>query len=254
MKTSAKKANWTYLKQAVPAASAESSTIRGNAKAADAIVVGREAKVDLTLERVPDIDFEVIIAGNEEATAEGEIHGGDAAHQLLGTVVHKLAGSADVPQTAGGIVGASAESLGVGEELHGVNVGVVATEGLHALALTDVPQLGCGVASTRHEDVRIRVLGNGHAHDIAVVVVEVGDLVSSLNVPQDAGHITGRSDNLAVSEEAAARQVSSVGVKLTAHANLRLPAAQVVDGANVVETTASNEATGRRVGTGHDPG
>lgn len=78
-------------------------------------------------------------------------------------------------------------------------------------------------------------------------------LNASFDVPEHASGITRRGDDLLVVNEAAARKVASVSVELAADANRELLALEVVDGANVVKTTASNKVVRGGVGAGHDP-
>jgi len=58
---------------------------------------------------------------------------------------------------------------------------------------------------------------------------------------------------LSVIQEAAARKIASVRVELAAHADRKLATAQIVYGADVVETATSDETARRRVGAGHHP-
>jgi hypothetical protein len=115
----------------------------------------------------------------------------------------ELAVRTNIEKSARGVVGTSTESVSIGEELNGVDVGVVCCKCLAALLLTDIPQLGEGIASTRHELVVVEGV-DAQAHDIAQVVGEFCDFLSSLNVPQHAGHVTGGRENAAVVDEATA--------------------------------------------------
>ena len=115
----------------------------------------------------------------------------------------ELAIRTNVEKSARCVVRTSTEGVSVGEELNGVDVGVVCCKGLAALLLTDVPQFGKSIASTRHELVVVERV-DAQAHDIAQVVGEFCDFLSSLNVPQHAGHVTGGRENAAVVDEATA--------------------------------------------------
>ena len=105
-------------------------------------------------------------------------------------VALQLAICADVEEPARRIVGAGAKGVAVGEELDGVDVGVVRCERLAAFLLSDVPQLGEGVAGSRHELVVIQRV-YAQAHDVSKVICEFGDLLAGFNVPQHAGHVAG---------------------------------------------------------------
>lgn len=81
----------------------------------------------------------------------------------------------NIEQAAGGVVGTGTESISIWEELNSVDIGFVASKGLHSLASTDIPQFGESVASTRHKDVLVgRVDAN--RHDVAEVIGEFGHL------------------------------------------------------------------------------
>jgi len=68
-----------------------------------------------------------------------------------------------VEQPAGGVVGSSTNSLAVGEEGDGVDVGLVPHVCLNALASSDVPNLGGSVHGTGTKDVLVgRANGKGH--------------------------------------------------------------------------------------------
>ena len=159
----------------------------------------------------------------------------------------------DIEETAGGVVGTSSKGVSVGEELNCVDVGLVTGKCLHGLAGTDIPQLGEGVASTRNEDVLVGRV-DADRHHVTQVVGKFGDLGSGLDVPEHTGHITGGGDDTAVIDEATAGKVSRVAGELARDASRTFARRQVVDGADVVETTAGHVVPAGRIGTGHDPG
>lgn len=64
---------------------------------------------------------------------------------------------------------------------NGVDVALVASEGLSALGLPDVPQLGGEV--TRPRDEELEVWGYGQRHAVALMSCKDGLLGSRLNVP-----------------------------------------------------------------------
>jgi len=127
----------------------------------------------------------------------------------------------------------------------------VALEGLSALSSADIPVLCAGIASTRDE--RVLVGGDGDAHDITSVVLELGNLASCLDIPEDASLITRAGEDALLVEEAAAGDVASVGIELTADADRYIARTQIIDRAGVVETTAGDEAAGGTVSAGHNP-
>ena len=78
----------------------------------------------------------------------------------------QLSVGADVEQPAGGVVRAGHEGVSVGEELDGIDVGLVAGEGLDGLAGAYVPELGEGVTGAGNEGVLVRRV-DADAHDVA---------------------------------------------------------------------------------------
>ena len=84
-----------------------------------------------------------------------------------------------------------------------------------------------------------------HAHDVADVALEDGDGAAGLNVPQRAGGVAGRGEDLPVIEEAAGRQEATVAGQLAHASCLAALAPQAVDRANIVEATAGDERARR---------
>lgn len=77
----------------------------------------------------------------------------------------------------------------IGEELDGIDVGLVTCKSLHSLASSNIPKLGESIASARDECVLVCWVKTD-AHDIAKVVGEFDLLCSSLDVPFHTGHIS----------------------------------------------------------------
>lgn len=115
----------------------------------------------------------------------------------------------DIKQSAGGVVGSGDERVAIGEELDGVDVGLVAGKSLDRLSGTDIPELSERVAGTGDEGVLVGGI-QADAHDIAEMVGKLGDLLARLNVPFHAGHVTGRGEDAAVVDESTAREVAGV--------------------------------------------
>ncbi len=67
----------------------------------------------------------------------------------------------------------------------GVDVWLVACEGLPAHAVPDVPQFDRGVAGSRHKGAEVG--RQGQTHDVAAVAGENRGLLTRLNVPQRTG-------------------------------------------------------------------
>ena len=86
------------------------------------------------------------------------------------------------------------------------------------------------------------------------MVAELDDADTSLDIPQHAGHVTRRGNDLAVVEETAATKVARVSAKLAGTLDVvALLRVKVVDRADVVKTATSNEVTRWGVCAGHDP-
>jgi len=128
----------------------------------------------------------------------------------------------------------------------------VSGKGLHGLSGTDVPKLGECIASTRDEYVLVRRV-DADGHDVAEVVSELGDLRSRLDIPQHAGHVSRGRNYSAVVDEATAGQVARVPREFSCHTGRALTGGQVVNGADVVETTAGNVVPAGSVRTSHHP-
>lgn len=143
--------------------------------------------------------------------------------------------------------------MAVGEELDGIDIALVARKGLHGLAGADIPQLGEGVAGAGDEGVLVGGV-DADAHDIAQVVRELGDFGTGLDIPLHAGHVAGRGEDAAVVDKSAAREVSRVAGELAGDAGRAITVGvEVVDGADVVETTAGDVVAAGGVGASHDP-
>lgn len=173
--------------------------------------------------------------------------------EMTNLVDVQLAVGTDIEQTAGGVVRTCTEGVSVGEELDGVDIGLVAGESLYGLAGTNIPQLGERIAGTGDEDVLVGRV-DADRHHITQVVGELGDLGSRLDIPQHTGHVAGGGDDAAVIEEAAAGEVARVAGELARDASGALARGKVVDGTDVIQTTASHVVSARRIGTGHHPG
>lgn len=115
----------------------------------------------------------------------------------------ELSVGTDVEKTAGCIVGAGDKGVAIGEELDGVDVGLVTRKSLHSLASSDVPELSESVASTGDESVLICWV-EADAHDIAEVVGEFDLLRAGLDIPLHTGHVAGGGQYTSVVDETAA--------------------------------------------------
>ena len=125
-------------------------------------------------------------------------------------------------------------------------------KGLDSLSGTDIPKLRKSIASARDEDVLVgRVDADGH--DITQMVGEFSDLGAGLDIPQHTGHVAGRSEDATVVDEAAAGEVAGVTGELARDAGRAFARGQVVDGANVIQTTAGDVVPTGSIGASHDP-
>jgi hypothetical protein len=69
----------------------------------------------LSLQRIPHVAVEVVVAGEEVSSADGERDGGDTAQNVVVRVLHDLAMSANVKETARRIVRTGTEAQSIGE-------------------------------------------------------------------------------------------------------------------------------------------
>lgn len=133
------------------------------------------------LHGVPDVAVEVVVAGEQQPAGLGEGDGGDAADDVVVRVHGELLVRADVEHAAGRVVGAGREREPGREEGDRVDVALVPREGLLALALAYVPELGGGVARARHERALVR--RQRERHHVARVPGELAALLPGLDVP-----------------------------------------------------------------------
>ena len=160
-------------------------------------------------EGVPRVAVEIVISGEQEAAGSAEVDGGDAAQNLIVAEFVHLGVASHVEQPAGGVVGARAEGLAVGEEGDGVDIGLVPDVGLDGLAGSDVPDLGGGIHAAG--DKYILVVGvEGEAHYVPLVAGVGRQDLAGANIPQDTGGVTRRREDSCFVYKPAAAQISVV--------------------------------------------
>lgn len=136
--------------------------------------------------------------------------------------------SPDIEESASCVVGASSKGHSVGEELDGIDVGFVTGECLNSLAGADIPEFGESITRSRHKDVGIRRV-DAQTHDVAQMVCELGDLGAGLDVPQHTCHVARRSQDFAIVDEAAAREVTGVTREFTSNTSRAVARGEIVD-------------------------
>lgn len=166
---------------------------------------------------------------------------------------HELSVGSNVEQSAGCIVRAGAKGISVGEELDRVDIGFMAGERLHRLARSYIPELRKRVTCARDKDVGVGRV-DADTHHVTQMVGKLGNFAAGFNVPQHTGHVARRGDDLAVVHKATAGDVSRVSRQLSRDPRRSISSGQVVDGADVVQTTTGDKVPTRRIGAGHDPG
>ena len=87
------------------------------------------------------------------------------------------------------------------------------------------------------------------------MVTELDDPRSRLDIPEHAGHISRTGYDLAVIDETAAAEITGVSTKLTGtlQVGATVLVVEVVNGADVIQTTAGHKVARGRIRTGHDP-
>lgn len=129
----------------------------------------------------------------------------------------------------------------------------MASKGLHSLAGTDIPELGESITGTGNKDVLVgRVDANGH--HVAKVVGKLSNLGSRLDIPQHTGHVARGGNDATIVDKATAGKVTGVARELARNTGGTLTRRQVVNRANVVQTTTSNVVATWRISASHDPG
>lgn len=128
----------------------------------------------------------------------------------------------------------------------------MSSKSLHGLSGTDIPELGEGVAGTGDEDVLVGRV-DADRHDIAEVIRELGHLGTRLDIPQHARHISGRGEDAAIIDKAAAREVTRVSGQFARNAGGAFAGGKIVDGTDVVQTTTGDVVSTGSVCARHDP-
>ena len=104
------------LQQAIPATGAEGHAVRACGGAGDPVIVPLEHSDTVALEGIPGVAVEVIVAREHDAPVQRERHGGDPAHDALVRVRHELSVSADIKESATGVIRTSTKGHPVREE------------------------------------------------------------------------------------------------------------------------------------------
>jgi len=176
---------------------------------------------------VPCDTVKVVVAGKDDAAGDGEGDGGDTGDEVVVCVDGELLVAAEIKQPGGGIVRACDKSIARGEELHSVDVTVVACKCMSAFARSNIPHLcGC-VAGSGYEDVFLGI--QRQAHHVALVALECSHLAITFYIPQNTGLIAGGGDDLFVVDEPAAGEIAGVGVQFPLYANRIIFAMQVIN-------------------------
>jgi hypothetical protein len=157
----------------------------------------------LSTKDIPSDAVEVIITGKDDTAAGTERDGGDTGNQVVAGIDSELLIATKIEKTSSGIIRTGDEGISAGEKLNSVDVAVMAGEGVSALVCSHIPDFSRGIARTGNKDVLIRI--QGERHDITFVALKDTDLAVGFDIPQYTSLITGRSDDLFVADESAAR-------------------------------------------------
>jgi len=91
-------------------------------------------------------------------------------------------------------------------------------------------------------------------HDISGVVAELYNADTSLDIPEHTGHVARTGNDLTVIKESAAAEIPGVSAQFAGTLDVAsILAVQVVNGTDVVETTAGDKVSRWGVCAGHDP-
>jgi len=133
----------------------------------------------------------------------------------------------------------------------------VTSKGADASLLgTVIPDLAGRVDGTRDEET-LRIVDSDR-HDVTLVISEHLLGLSVFDVPEDQRSITGRGNDFTVVDEATAGEVTFVVREFTVDLldggfSRGTTFRELVEGADVVETTASDVVTSGGESAGHDP-
>ena len=132
----------------VPTSSAKSHTITRNTEATDTLFVTRKISNGLGLDGIPNTHLAIIITGKQVTTRLREGDRGNTTQNLLIVTASHLTARTNREETASSIIRSGTNKVTVGEESDRVDIRLMTTEGLLALARVDVPDLDLGVTGT----------------------------------------------------------------------------------------------------------
>lgn len=195
------------LEQRIPRACTQTNAVIADSKTADPVLVTAKRANFVASENIPHLALKIVITSEKQSSRDGESNGSDATQYLVALVNVEFTICTNVEETAGSIIRARAECISVGEELDSIDVRFVSGESLNSLSGTNIPEFRESIAGARDEDVLVGRV-NADRHDVAQVVGEFSHFRARFNIPQHASHVSGRGDNTAIVDEAAAREVS----------------------------------------------
>ncbi|KAI6776702.1 hypothetical protein HG530_000647 [Fusarium avenaceum] len=234
----------------IPRSCAQACAVVADAQATDTVLVADQRANLLASGDIPDLD---ILLALRRPDTELEIEGQFAKIHTYPVKV-EFAIRANIEETTSSIIRSGDEGVAVREELDSVDIRLVTSKGLDGLSGADIPELGERITSTRDKGVLVGRV-EADAHDVAEMVGKLSNLLSCLDIPLHTGHVTRRRQNAAIVDESTAREITGMARELTSNTGRAVALlVQVVDGADVVETTASNKVATRGVGAGHNPG
>ena len=86
------------------------------------------------------------------------------------------------------------------------------------------------------------------------MIIELNHSYSRIDVPEHTGHVPRTRQDLTIVQEATTTQISRMSAELPRDLDRPLLRPQIVNGTDVVESTAGDEVAGGGEGAGHDPG
>mmetsp|Transcript_34856 Transcript_34856/g.74297 ORF Transcript_34856/g.74297 Transcript_34856/m.74297 type:complete len:217 (-) Transcript_34856:431-1081(-) len=202
---------------------------------------------------VPSISVEVIIPPEHDPPRFAERQGRDTALNFFALKFVHLPVASHVEQPAGRVVTPRPHREPVREERDRVDVLSVPGVGLDALPDPEVPDLRRRVHAPGDEDVVV-LRTDRQAHYVPRVVREGFEDLAAGDVPVYAARVPRGGEDVSLVHEAAAAQVPVVRHQLLRRPGVRRLLLDVVDRADVVQSTAGDEISLALLeGARHDP-
>lgn len=155
--------------------------------------------------------------------------------------------------------------------LDGIDIGLVAGEGLDGFACSDIPDFGSCIASTRYKEIGVGCERDTASqltcvtcdlaslpHNIPRVIIKLLSPDTLFDIPEHTRHVTRTSNNPPIIDKSTSRQVPRMSTEFSSKLHLsarpsRSSTSNRVNGTDVVQSTTSDKVAAWRICTSHDP-